>query len=153
LPLSSATSEVVTTFIKTRNINSQIGIQPGFISPRGSATLTLSGVTAKGGAMSVAADQDEVINCGGFTIRSAPIEDALLESPLVRECAVTAEADQSLGEGPVAYVVTGRDGHIDAVSALASAILPPYQRPRRIYVVPALPRNAPGKVVVRHWQR
>ena len=48
--------------------------------------------------MSVAADQDEVINCGGFMIRSAPIEDALLESPLVRECAVTAEADQSLGE-------------------------------------------------------
>ena len=103
--------------------------------------------------MSVAADQDEVINCGGFMIRSAPIEDALLESPLVRECAVTAEADQSLGEVPVAYVVTGRDGPIDAVSALASAIRPPYQRPRRIYVVPALPRNALGKVVVRHWQR
>jgi acyl-CoA synthetase (AMP-forming)/AMP-acid ligase II len=91
---------------------------------------------------------DDVINCGGFMIHPAAVEQALELCPEIAECAVVAEADGRLGQVPVAYVVPRGEGlNTDLVEAAARTTLLPYQCPRRIYVVDALPRNDLGKIV------
>jgi len=69
----------------------------------------------------------------------------VLESdPAVREATVVALPDGRLGEIPVALVEADGDG--DAIASRASERLVAYKRPRRLFVVDALPRLASGKV-------
>lgn len=91
---------------------------------------------------------DDVINCGGFKIHPAAVEDALSQCPEIAECAVVPEPDGRLGQVPVAYVVPKEsDLTSGMVDTVARATLLPYQCPRRIYIVDALPRNDLGKLL------
>jgi acyl-CoA synthetase (AMP-forming)/AMP-acid ligase II len=100
------------------------------------------------GFLHIAGRADDVINCGGFMIQPAVVEEAIAGCSGVDECAVVGEPDERLGEVPVAYVVL-RPGHTcEAVeAAVAATELLPYQRPRQVRVVDRLPRNALGKLV------
>jgi acyl-CoA synthetase (AMP-forming)/AMP-acid ligase II len=92
---------------------------------------------------------DDTINCGGFKIAPITVERVLEGCPGVRECMVVAEADEALGQIPVAYVVGEGDVEPEAISRFARQHLAAYECPRRIHLVDALPRNELGKVLRR----
>jgi malonyl-CoA/methylmalonyl-CoA synthetase len=90
----------------------------------------------------------DLIKCGGYKIGAGEIESALLAHPAVAEAAVKALPDDDLGEVVAAWVVlrpgaeVADDALVDHVTALLSA----HKRPRALFVVDSLPRNAMGKV-------
>jgi long-chain acyl-CoA synthetase len=85
-----------------------------------------------------------VIICGGFNIVPEELEARLEDDPAVREAAVVALADHKLGEIPVALVV-GRGDPAEIMDRTKDQLVA-YKRPRRLFVVDALPRLASGKV-------
>jgi malonyl-CoA/methylmalonyl-CoA synthetase len=92
----------------------------------------------------------DLIKTGGYKVGAGEVEGALLEHAAVSEAAVTGAPDEDLGERIVAWVVL--QPHADAPSSeeLANhvaSLLAPHKRPRAVYFVTELPRNAMGKVV------
>ncbi|MBA8953651.1 acyl-CoA synthetase [Actinomadura namibiensis] len=88
----------------------------------------------------------DLIKSGGYRIGAGEVEDALLAHPAVREAAVVGTPHDDLGEQVTAYVVAEGVGErqlIDFVAGRLSA----HKRPRVVYLVGSLPRNAMGKVV------
>jgi malonyl-CoA/methylmalonyl-CoA synthetase len=90
----------------------------------------------------------DVVISGGFNVYPAEVEDVLLRHPDVAEVAVTGTPSEEWGEVVTAWVVPA-SGSVDADELLrfAAGLLAPYKRPRLVRVVPALPRNAMGKVL------
>lgn len=89
----------------------------------------------------------DLIKSGGYRIGAGEVETSLLGHPAVAEVAVVGIADADLGQRIVAFVVPraeapGEQELIDHVAAQLSV----HKRPREIRFVPALPRNAMGKV-------
>jgi len=92
---------------------------------------------------------DDVIVRGGFKIDPSKVAAALQEHDDVREAAVVGLTDERLGQVPVA-AVTLREGidHLDLKELFdfARARLTPYEVPRDIVVVEALPLTPSMKV-------
>lgn len=88
----------------------------------------------------------DLIKCGGYRIGAGEVEDAMLAHPAVQEAAVVGEPDDDLGQAVVAYVVCDGVGP-EALAQFVADTLSVHKRPRRIYVVDSLPRNAMGKIV------
>src|SRR5258708_5012667 len=93
----------------------------------------------------VVAHSSGLVDCGSV-VPPAATEAALLQSPLGFDCAAATEPDGQLGQVPVAYVVGSRERPIYEAVAVARSLLPASQCPRRIYYVPALPRDPAGQV-------
>jgi malonyl-CoA/methylmalonyl-CoA synthetase len=91
----------------------------------------------------------DLIKSGGYKIGAGEIESALLEHPAVAEAAVAGREDSDLGERVVAWVVPrpGADVEVDELREHVGRLLAYYKRPRQVFFVEALPRNAMGKVV------
>jgi malonyl-CoA/methylmalonyl-CoA synthetase len=90
----------------------------------------------------------DLIKSGGYKIGAGEIENALNEHPAIRECAVTGEPDDDLGEKIVAWVVV-EGSERPSLSELAdhvARLLTPHKRPREVRYLDELPRNALGKV-------
>ena len=90
----------------------------------------------------------DIIKSGGYKLSALEIEAALLEHPLIRECAVIGVPDDTWGEAVAAAVVV-RDGAIPDLATLRDwcrGRLSVYKIPQRLIVVDELPRNAMGKV-------
>jgi malonyl-CoA/methylmalonyl-CoA synthetase len=90
----------------------------------------------------------DIIKSGGYKISALEIEAALGDHPAIAEIAVVGEADETWGERVTACVVA-RDGAtltLDALMAFARERLAVYKVPRALKLLPALPRNAMGKV-------
>jgi malonyl-CoA/methylmalonyl-CoA synthetase len=95
----------------------------------------------------VGRDKDLVIS-GGFNVYPKEVEQLLDELPEVLESAVVGLPHADFGEAVTAVVVarpncTVHEAHV--ISAI-NAKLAPFKRPKRVLVVPVLPRNAMGKV-------
>ncbi|HEY3724572.1 MAG TPA: class I adenylate-forming enzyme family protein [Acidimicrobiia bacterium] len=91
----------------------------------------------------------DLIIRGGNNIYPTDVEAVLLEHPDVQEAAVIGVPHQVLGEDVAAFVVR-RPGHaLDAEGLLAfcEERLADYKRPRQLFFVDELPRNATGKVM------
>jgi fatty acid CoA ligase FadD36 len=87
----------------------------------------------------------DLIKTGGYKVGAGEVEDALLAHPSVREAAVVGLPHADLGQEIVAYVVA--DGVTsDALREFVATTLSSHKRPRRVYLVAALPRNSLGKV-------
>jgi acyl-CoA synthetase (AMP-forming)/AMP-acid ligase II len=86
---------------------------------------------------------------GGANVYPAEVERVLAAAPGVAGCAVAGVPDDRLGERVVAVVELAPDAawNEPAVRAHCEAALARYKVPERFVVVPALPRNAMGKVV------
>lgn len=96
------------------------------------------------GRLRVHARRTDLIISGGENVYPAEVEAALLAHPLVREAAVLPAPDERWGQVGVAYVATTA-----AESELRDFLrdrLAKFKVPARFVVVPALPRNAAGKV-------
>jgi malonyl-CoA/methylmalonyl-CoA synthetase len=91
----------------------------------------------------------DLIKSGGFKIGAGEIESALLEHPAVAEAAVAGLPDRDLGERVCAWVVLRPDAEATApeLTNHVAATLSPHKRPRTIWMVESLPRNAMGKVL------
>ncbi len=90
---------------------------------------------------------DEMIISGGFNIAPRVVEDALNRHPAILESAVLGLPHETLGEEVAAFVSLrpGADATVEELVSFTREELG-YQKPRRVEIVPKLPRNAYGKV-------
>jgi malonyl-CoA/methylmalonyl-CoA synthetase len=91
----------------------------------------------------------DIIKTGGFKVSALEIEEILRMHPAIAECAVVGVHDEDWGERVSAAVElrTGASLSLDELQQWAKVQLAPYKVPRALQAVPALPRNAMGKVV------
>nr|WP_263164608.1 type I polyketide synthase [Streptomyces sp. SCSIO ZS0520] len=92
----------------------------------------------------------EVINRGGEKVHPREVEEVLGRVPGVTDAAVAGRPHPVLGEVPVAYLV-GEPGAVDPAELLAACRreLSYFKVPDEFRLVPAVPRNAAGKVARR----
>ena len=107
---------------------------------------------------------DEVINVSGHRLSTVEIESALVAHDLVGEAGVTGVPDAVTGQSVVAFVVPAvapappQDApawaaHARAVqtelAAHVARVIGPIAKPRRVVVVPDLPKTRSGKIMRR----
>ncbi|MEV6558514.1 acetate--CoA ligase [Nocardia sp. NPDC051756] len=107
------------------------------------------------GAVWVLGRVDDVMNVSGHRISTAEVESALAGHPDVAEAAVVGAADATTGQRIVAFVIL-RQGVEDTgdtlLADLADAVsrqISPIAKPRRITIVPELPKTRSGKIMRR----
>jgi len=99
------------------------------------------------GYLYITGRKKSIIICGGVNIVPEELEAVLMSDDAVSDVAVVSVDDERLGEIPVALVEArppSADG--DGIMDRVRGRLTPYKRPRRLFVVPALPRVPAGKV-------
>jgi len=101
----------------------------------------------------------DMIISGGENIYPAEVENALYSHPKIADVAVIGVPDEKWGETVMAYIVA-KDGETlesDEVIAYARTQIAGFKCPKRVAFIPALPRNASGKILRRelrapHWK-
>jgi long-chain acyl-CoA synthetase len=91
----------------------------------------------------------DMLLVNGINVYPREIEEIIYHFPGVKEAAVVSKPDPRKGEQPVAFVAAN-DGAIIDTKALAEFLrekLADYKVPRQFSVLPALPRNATGKIL------
>jgi malonyl-CoA/methylmalonyl-CoA synthetase len=90
----------------------------------------------------------DIIKTGGYKVSALEIEEVLRTHPEIAECAVVGVEDSEWGELVAVAVELRADGSLDleTLKGWSKERLAPYKIPRALKVVPALPRNAMGKV-------
>jgi len=91
----------------------------------------------------------DLIISGGLNIYPKEIEDAINAVPGVAESAVIGVPNADFGEAVVAVVVADSSSDTGLAERIATDLrtrLARFKQPRRVVIVPALPRNAMGKV-------
>ncbi|MBA3574011.1 MAG: AMP-binding protein, partial [Pseudonocardiales bacterium] len=101
---------------------------------------------------------DDVMNVSGHRISTTEVESALVSHPSVAEAAVVGAADETTGQGIVAFVILRGDvaqdeaKGADAIRALSDHVVKQIgaiARPRQIMVVDELPKTRSGKIMRR----
>jgi acetyl-CoA synthetase len=97
---------------------------------------------------------DDVINVAGHRLGTKEIESAALTVPEVAEAAVIPVPDEVKGRVPEIYVslkpgVTGDDGLAQRVSRAIETEISPIARPRKVWIVPDMPKTRSGKIMRR----
>ena len=91
--------------------------------------------------------KDEMIISGGYNIAPREVEDILYQFPGVEQAAVMGEADVEWGQAVVAYVVMNKALQHNAKNLMDFGRQElGFKKPKRIYLVPDLPKNAAGKI-------
>lgn len=85
------------------------------------------------------------IMCGGLMIRPEEIDEVLLAHPKIKDAATLGIPDEIFGEVPVSSIVLEEHLNEAAITAYCRANLELLKVPKRIYVVPAIPRGNSGK--------
>jgi fatty-acyl-CoA synthase/long-chain acyl-CoA synthetase len=92
----------------------------------------------------------DMIISGGENIYCAEVEDVLAGHPKIGEVAVIGMPDEKWGEVPLAVIAPSEAADPPGATELSEWCtdrLARYKTPRQIAIVPALPRNASGKVL------
>ena len=91
----------------------------------------------------------DMIISGGENIYPAEVENVLDQHPGIVEAAVIGLPDPNWGESVCAVVALkpGQRLELEQLREFASTQLARYKLPRRLEVVPSLPRNAEGKIL------
>jgi len=94
---------------------------------------------------------DDVFKAAGYRIGPGEIENCLLKHPAVANAAVVPKPDAERGALVKAYVVlaeghTGDAALVEALQAHVKARLAPYEYPKEIEFIDALPMTTTGKV-------
>jgi len=87
----------------------------------------------------------DMLKFRGYTVSPNAVEERLLRHPAVREAVVVGRMDERDGEVPVAFVVPAAAATAEDLLAHCRAGLAPYEVPREVLFVDAIPRNAVGK--------
>jgi acyl-CoA synthetase (AMP-forming)/AMP-acid ligase II len=101
------------------------------------------------GFLYICGRKKDMIIRGGNNVYATDVEAVLLEHPDVREAAVTGVPHPVLGEDVAAWVVRRPDSDlaVDELLGFVAERLADYKRPRQLWFVDELPRNATGKVM------
>lgn len=91
----------------------------------------------------------DMLLVNGINVYPREIEEVIYRFPGVKEAAVIGQPDPRRGEQPVAFVAVNDGQTLDTAALLAflKEHLADFKLPRIILQVPALPRNATGKVL------
>lgn len=86
---------------------------------------------------------------GGFNVYPVEVELALLKHPSVNQVAVVGVPDGRMGEVGAAFIVSNAENTLstDEIIDWCAARMANYKRPRFVWQVDSLPRNASGKVM------
>jgi long-chain acyl-CoA synthetase len=91
----------------------------------------------------------DMLLVNGINVYPREIEEILYQFPGVKEAAVVGKTDPRKGELPIAFVVAN-DGVVLDEKTLQQFVrhkLADYKVPRKVVLLPALPRNATGKIL------
>jgi acyl-CoA synthetase (AMP-forming)/AMP-acid ligase II len=88
----------------------------------------------------------ELINRGGEKISPEEVEAVLLQHPAVGEAAVFGAPDPKYGEEVSAAVVLKGAATVERLQAYCRTSIADFKVPKLIHLVPAIPRNAMGKL-------
>jgi long-chain acyl-CoA synthetase len=91
----------------------------------------------------------DMLLVNGINVYPREIEEILYQFPGVKEAAVIGKPDPRRGEQPIAYV-SPNEGAVLEEQALQHFVrrkLADYKVPRKFLIIPALPRNATGKIL------
>jgi long-chain acyl-CoA synthetase len=91
----------------------------------------------------------DMLLVNGINVYPREIEEVIYHFPGVKEAAVIGKPDPRKGEQPIAFVVA-TDGAVleeRAIQQFLRERLADYKVPRKVLVLPALPRNATGKIL------
>jgi malonyl-CoA/methylmalonyl-CoA synthetase len=105
------------------------------------------GAWDEAGYLQIVGRAKELIITGGYNVYPREVEEVLRGHDTIIDAAVVGAWSEEWGETVTAYVEATPDFDPTAVIAWAADQLAPYKRPRAIHRVPALPRNALGKVL------
>ena len=91
----------------------------------------------------------DMLLVNGINVYPREIEEVIYQFADVKEAAVIGMPDARKGEQPVAFVAPKDGAHLDTAALLhfLRQKLADYKVPRRVTVMPALPRNATGKIL------
>ena len=91
----------------------------------------------------------DMIITGGFNVYSAEVEQALMQHPAVRDCAVIGLPDEKWGEQVTAVVEAkpGAEVETDELIAFVKARIGSVKAPKRVELWKELPRSRVGKVL------
>ncbi len=97
---------------------------------------------------------DDVINVAGHRMGTKELESAVLQVPEVAEAAVVAAHDDIKGSIPEIYVslqpgVSANDGLTQKIVDAIVRDIGPIARPRKVWIVPDLPKTRSGKIMRR----
>jgi len=104
---------------------------------------------------------DDVMNVSGHRLSTTEIESALVSHEIVAEAAVVGAADDTTGQAVVAFVILRGDhadragtpeGSAEVQKELRDHVgkeIGPIAKPKRILVVPELPKTRSGKIMRR----
>jgi acyl-CoA synthetase (AMP-forming)/AMP-acid ligase II len=109
------------------------------------------------GYLSLTGRIKELINRGGEKISPFEVDAVLLAHPAVAEAVAFAVPDPKYGEEVHGAVVLRSEADADSLVAFCRNRLADFKVPKRIYIMPALPRTATGKIqrrqVAAHFLR
>ena len=97
----------------------------------------------------------DMIIVNGMNVYPRIIEEILHQHPAVREAAVVGEPDELHGEIPVAFVALkeGTRATAQEVRQHCRDNLGRHEVPRKVHLIPQLPKNAAGKVLKRELRK
>lgn len=103
------------------------------------------------GRITIVDRKKDMIKSGGENVASREVEEAIYSHPDVAEVAVFALPDPKWVEAVTATVVAkeGSDLTVAAIEEHCAGVLAPFKRPKRIEIVPELPKNPSGKILKR----
>jgi long-chain acyl-CoA synthetase len=111
-------------------------------------TGDLASIDAEGWVRITGRKRERILRAG-YSVFPAEVEAVLLAHPDVAEAAVVGAPHPELGEEVAAYVVlrAGARAGVDDLIAYCRERLAAFKYPRRVTLLPALPRSATGKVL------
>ncbi|MFO1499424.1 MAG: hypothetical protein U1G07_13680 [Verrucomicrobiota bacterium] len=91
----------------------------------------------------------DMLLVNGINVYPREIEEIIYQFPGVKEAAVVGVPDARKGEQPLAFVSPFDNTELDerALLQFVKERLADYKVPRRVVVLPSLPRNATGKIL------
>jgi acetyl-CoA synthetase len=108
------------------------------------------------GALWLLGRVDDVMNVSGHRISTTEVESALVSHESVAEAAVVGAADEMTGQGIVAFVIlrgatdsADQEALVDTLKKHVAKEIGPIAKPKRILVVPELPKTRSGKIMRR----
>ena len=93
------------------------------------------------GLVTILGRLDSQVSIGGLKVDLTEVEQALAALPEVAEVVVVFDSEIE------AYLALTDQSIVDSVNAAVVRELAPFKRPRRLHVLPQLPRTATGKIV------
>ena len=119
------------------------------IDPEGWFHTGDAGFLDEEGFLTISDRIKDMIISGGENVYPAEVESELMRHPAIAEVGVIGEPDTQWGERVVAVVALrpGASLTLEELRAFAEASVAQYKLPKRLEIVPALPRNATGKIL------